>query len=113
MIRPFLALLPCGCSIDPDRMQLHYVFGSPSFENAVICCPWCDATFSAIEYRDWIHEPGREVVIQFRAQVIIQSGRVLEVVGLCGRCGSLMVREPCAKEVVHLETGVPVQMLRN
>lgn len=77
-----LSYLPCGCVVDLQAIAI---------EADVATCPWCDISFSALEFTSWYREQSRPLVTP-QAPLVLEGDRALVVVGQCG-CGSPVVRE--------------------
>lgn len=105
---------PCGCIIDTDVVIEH--------SGAIICCPWCEATFNAFDFGEWLRERDNNVtppvmVIAPTPRTVLKFGNhLLEALQACVCERGTVVRELGCRRLIPFCLSVPieaVEVLRN
>ena len=106
-----LVPLPCGCTTDVGEIRA----SAPEQEQQLLECPWCEATFSRDDFRDWMRSEFSPQLFMHRPPrtLVKYAGKLLEALGRCD-CDEPLVREPGGPKF-HLEElgeGTP-EVVRN
>ncbi len=88
-----LTLFPCGCIVERS-MYVHV-------HRTQVECPWCTATFNAVEFSEWAKEDHAVFTVLHPSILVRVKKRLLEVTGICD-CNMLLVREQIGERSFHL-----------